>query len=59
MAAFPIAGDAAAFAIVSFTIPPQSDLVNLLKNQAEEKANWGIQQGYIKKYLGLVQLDDR
>jgi hypothetical protein len=59
IAAFHIAGDAGTFAIVSFTIPPQSDLVNLLKNQAEEKAKWGIQQGYIQKYLGLVPLDDK
>jgi hypothetical protein len=58
IAAFHIAGNAGTFVIVSFTIPPQSDLVNLLKNQAEEKAKWGIQQGYIQKYLGLVPLDD-
>lgn len=59
IAAFHIVGDAGTFAIVSFTIPPQSDLVNLLKNQAEEKAKWGIQQGYIKKYLGIVPVDDQ
>ena len=58
IAAFHIAGDSGTFVIVSFTIPPQSDLVNLLKNQAEEKAKWGVQQGYIQKYLGLVPLDD-
>lgn len=59
IAAFHITSDAGTFAIVSFTIPPQSDLINLLKNQAEEKAKWGIQQGYIKKYLGIVSLDDK
>jgi hypothetical protein len=59
IAAFHIGGDAGTFAIVSFTIPPQSDFVNLLKNQSEEKAKWGIQQGYIQKYLGLVPLDNK
>ena len=59
IAAFHIAGDAGTFAIVSFAIPPQSDLINLLKNQVEDKANWGIQQGYVQKYLGLVPLDDQ
>ena len=58
IAAFHIGGVAGTFAIVSFSIPPQSDLVNLLKNQAEDKAKWGIQQGYIQKYLGLVPIDN-
>ena len=58
IAAFHIAGAAGSFAIVSFKIPPQSDLINVLKNQAEEKAKWGVQQGYIHKYLGLMPLDD-
>jgi hypothetical protein len=58
IAAFHISGDAGAFVMVSFTVPPQSNLVTLLKSQAEEKAKWGIQQGYIKKYLGFVSLDD-
>ena len=59
IAAFHIASAAGTFAIVSFTVPPRSHLVKLLKNQAEDKAKWGIQHGYIKKYLGLVPLDDR
>jgi hypothetical protein len=59
IAAFHIGGDAGMFAIVSFAIPPQSDLVNLLKNQSEQKAKWGIQQGYIQKYLGLVPLNNK
>lgn len=58
IAAFHIEGNAGVFAIISFTIPPQSDLINLLKSQAEEKMKWGIQQRYIQKYLGLVPLDD-
>ena len=57
--AYHFASDEGAFAIVSFTVPPQSDLVNLLKDQAEEKAKWGIEQGYIKKYLGLVPFDNQ
>lgn len=59
IAAFHISGDEGTFLIVTCNIPPQSDLVNVLKNQAEEKAKWGIQQGYIQKYLGLVPLDDK
>jgi hypothetical protein len=31
----------------------------LLKNQAEDKAKFGIEQGYVKKYLGLESLDNR
>ena len=58
IAAVHVGGGAGAFAIVSFTIPPQSDLVNLLKSQVEDKMKWGIQQGYIQKYLGLVPLDN-
>lgn len=59
ISAFHIGGDTGTLVIVSFTIPPQSDLVNLLKNQAEDKAKWGIQQGYIQKYLGLVPIDNK
>lgn len=58
IAAFHIAGDEGAFIVVSFTIPPHSDLINLLKSQANEKADWGVQQGYIRKNLGLVPVDD-
>ena len=43
--------------IVSFSIPPQSNLIQMLKDQVEEKMNYGIQQGFIQKYLGLVSVD--
>lgn len=56
--AFNIEGNAGSFAIVSFTIPPQSDHINVLRNQAEEKAKWGVEQGYIHKFLDLVPIDD-
>lgn len=57
VAAYHIEGDDGAFIVVTFTIPPQSDLITLLKSQAREKADWGIQNGYIRKYLGLVSVD--
>jgi hypothetical protein len=57
IAAFHIAGDEGAFIIVSFTVPPQSDLINLLRSQAKDKMEWGIRQGYVKKDLGFVPLD--
>jgi hypothetical protein len=58
LAAFNIAGDDGAFIIVSFAVPPQSDLINMLKNQTKAKMDFGIRQGYIRKYLGLVPVDD-
>lgn len=58
LAAYHIPDSSGTFVIVTFTIPPQSDLVNLLRNQADEKAKFGIEQGYIKEYLGLVVLDN-
>lgn len=59
IAAFHFAGHAGTFVIVTSKIPPRSDLINLLKKQAEDKAKWGIQQKYIKKYLGLVSINDK
>lgn len=56
--AFHIANDAGTFAIVSFTVPPQSDLISLLKGQVEDKMAWGVREGYIRKYLGIVPVDD-
>ena len=56
--AFHISGDSGSFIIVSFTVPPHSDLVNLLKSQVDDKVAWGIQEGYIRKYLGLVPVND-
>ena len=58
IASFHIASDDGAFIVVAFTVPPQSDLINLLKSQAKEKADFGIRQGYIRKYPGLVPVND-
>ena len=58
LAVFHIPPDQGAFILVSVTVPPQADLVNVLKSQAQEKADWGVAHGYIRKYLGLVPIDD-
>jgi hypothetical protein len=58
IAGFHISDDDGAFIIASFTVPPQSDLITLLKSQAADKAAWGVREGYIRKYLGLVSIDD-
>lgn len=58
VAAFHISNDVGSFVIVSFTVPPQSDLITLLKSQVKDKMAWGVREGYIRKYLGLVQIDD-
>lgn len=59
VAAFHILRDDGAFIMVSFAAPPQANLIPLLKAQASEKAQWGIRNGYLRKYLGLVPIDDR
>ena len=58
VAAFHISNDPGSFVIVSFTVPPQSNLITLLKSQVEDKMAWGVREGYIRKYLGLVPIDD-
>jgi hypothetical protein len=58
VAGFHILNDAGAFLIITFTVPPQSDLINLLKNQIGEKMDFGVRQGYIRRYLGLTSVDD-
>lgn len=58
VAAFHIQGDAGSFALVSFKVPPQADLIRLLKSQVREKMDWGVSQGYIRKYLGMELVDD-
>jgi hypothetical protein len=47
------------FVLVAFTVPPTSNLIALLKNQAKDKADWGVREGYIRKYLGLVSVDNK
>ena len=58
ISAFHIANDAGSFVIVSFTVPPQSDLIKLLKTQTPEKMDFGVSQGFIRKYLGMVAVDE-
>ena len=55
---FHLPGTDGSFVIVSFTVPPQSNLIPLLKSQVNDKMNYGIQQGIIRKYLGLVSVDE-
>ena len=58
VAAFHIEGGEAVFAIVSFTVPSHADLIPLLKSEAGDKADWGVRNGFIRKYLGLIPIDD-
>lgn len=58
VAAFHINGDSGSFVIVAFTVPPQSDFISLLKSQVADKMDWGVKEGYIKQYLGMVPVDD-
>jgi hypothetical protein len=58
IAAFHLAGEDGSFIVVSLTIPPQGNLMDVLKNEAKDKMDWGVQQGYIRKYLGLVPIDN-
>ena len=57
IAAFHILNDDGTFIIVSFTVPPQSDLIALLKSQISDKMAWGVREGYIRKYLGIVDVE--
>lgn len=58
LAAFHVAGDDGAFILVSFAVPPQANLIDLLKGQVKDKMDFGVRQGYIQKYLGLVPVND-
>jgi len=58
LAAYHISKDAGTFVLVSLTVPPQSDLIKLLKSQIGDKMEWGIREGYIKKYLGIVEIEN-
>ena len=56
--AFHVENNAGSFVIVSFTVPPQSNLLTLLKSQVMDKMDWGIREGHIRKYMGLVPVDN-
>jgi hypothetical protein len=56
--AFSIDDSTSACVLAVLSIPPQSNLITTLKSQVKEKAEWGVREGYIQKYLGLVSIDD-
>jgi hypothetical protein len=58
IAAFHILNDVGSFVIVSFTVPPQSNLIDLLKSQVGDKMNFGVRQGYIRRYLGMTSVNE-
>ena len=57
IAAYQISNGEGNFAIVSLSVPPQSNLIEVLKSQVDDKMIYGIQQGFIREYLGLVPVD--
>ena len=57
VAAYHTPGKNGYFVIVSMSLPPQANLMPMLKQQIEPKMQYGIQQGFIKKYLGMVSVD--
>jgi hypothetical protein len=56
-AAYHTPGKNGSFVIVAMSLPPQANLMPMLKEQIEPKMQYGIQQGFIKKYLGMVSVD--
>jgi hypothetical protein len=57
IAAFQLERGDGHFVIASFKIPPLSDLIGLLMSQVKAKMDFGVQHGYIDKYLGLARVD--
>ena len=57
VAAYHLTGDKSAFVIVVISVPPTADLIPLLKNQVDEKMAYGVREGFIKRYLGLITVD--
>ncbi len=55
VAAYHTPGNNGSFVIVSMSLPAQADLMPMLKEQIEPKMKYGIQQGFIKKYLGIIK----
>ena len=58
VAGFHISEGSGSFVFVSFTVPPTSNLIALLKSQIEEKMAWGVREGHIRKYLGVTSVDE-
>lgn len=57
VAAYHTPGKNGSFVIVSMSLPAQADLIPMLIQQIEQKMQYGIQQGFIKKYLGMASID--
>jgi tetratricopeptide (TPR) repeat protein len=58
VAAFHVGDDTGSFVMVVFTVPPGANLIGLLKGQVDDKMAFGVREGYIRKYLGLVPIDN-
>jgi hypothetical protein len=56
LSAFHISANAGSFILVAFSVPPTSDLIPLLKSQVGDKMAFGVREGYIRRYLGLVSV---
>lgn len=57
VAAYHTPGKNGSFVIVVMSLPPQANLMPTLREQIEPKMRYGIQQGFIKKYIGMVAVD--
>ncbi len=58
IAAFHIQGDDGSLVVISFSLQPQANLIQTLKEQVGDKMKHGILQGFIREYLGLVSVDE-
>jgi hypothetical protein len=58
IAAFHILRGSGSFVMISFSVPPQSNLIELLKSQVGDKMEFGVRQGYIRRYLGMTAVND-
>jgi hypothetical protein len=56
--AFHIDGWDGALVIAAYSIPPQVDLINTLKDEAKGKAEWGVHEGHIQKFVGLFPTEN-
>ncbi|HEY1930811.1 MAG TPA: hypothetical protein VGG99_02265 [Acetobacteraceae bacterium] len=54
--AYHIEGASGTFIMATLDVPAQSNYVSELRDQASAKADWGIKNGYIQKYLGLTPI---
>lgn len=52
--AFHTPGKNGIFVIVVMSLPAQANLIPMLKEQIQPKMQYGIQQGIISKYIGIV-----